>query len=164
MSIGETVGFVNRPQNSAGLFNHPDPDSRVGPWPGGYERPHFAPWAILQGGEEGKVLYRKPGEWQMEPGALFRGDVFPNGSGGPMSLDPRFLIRAHEVGEYVFCARAWWHRRQGHPSAREEDQRTGHRFHARLERQRRWGNRLIVTSALLAIAGLALLIGAMAFP
>ncbi len=80
-----------------------------------------------------------------------------------MSFDPRPPIRVHEVGEYVFCARAWWHRRQGHPSAREEDRSAGRRFHARSEQQRRWGNRLIAISILLAITGLVLLISTLAF-
>ncbi len=80
-----------------------------------------------------------------------------------MNRDPHPPIRAHEVGEYVFCARAWWHRRQGHPSTREEDRRAGRRFHARSERQRRWGNRLIAVSILLTIAGMVLLIHALAF-
>ncbi|WP_322798990.1 hypothetical protein [Thermoflexus sp.] len=80
-----------------------------------------------------------------------------------MSFDPRSPIQAHEVGEYVFCARAWWHRRQGHPSAQEEDQEAGRRFHTRFEQRRRWGDRLIAISILLAIAGTALLIGGLAF-
>ncbi len=80
-----------------------------------------------------------------------------------MIPDPHTPIRAHEVGEYVFCARAWWHRRQGHPSAREEDLRAGHRFHARLERRRRWGDRMIAIAVLLIIAGTALLISALAY-
>ncbi|MCS7251788.1 MAG: hypothetical protein RMK32_03590 [Anaerolineae bacterium] len=80
-----------------------------------------------------------------------------------MNSNPRVLIGAHEVGEYVFCARAWWHRRQGHPSIYVEDQEAGRRFHARFERRRRWGAHLIATSIFLAIAGMALLIGALAF-
>lgn len=81
-----------------------------------------------------------------------------------MSPDPHSLIQAHEVGEYVFCARAWWHRRQGHPSTREEDRQAGRRFHMRFEQRRRWGGYLIAVSVILAIAGIVLLFGALAPP
>jgi len=80
-----------------------------------------------------------------------------------MGHDSHPLIYAHEVGEYVFCARAWWHRRQSHPSIREENRRAGRRFHTRFEQQRRWGGYLIALSILLAIAGMVLLFGALAF-
>lgn len=80
-------------------------------------------------------------------------------------MDPAFRpwIRAHEIGEYVFCARAWWHRRQGHPSTREEDAERGRRFHMRAGQQRRWGDRLVAMAVLLLIVGLLLLFGAFAF-
>lgn len=78
-----------------------------------------------------------------------------------MSFDPHSPIQAHEIGEYVFCARAWWHRRQGHPSTRGEDRRAGRRFHMRFEQRRRWGACLIAISVLLAIAGMVLLLSAL---
>jgi uncharacterized iron-regulated membrane protein len=77
--------------------------------------------------------------------------------------DPRW-IQAHEVGEYVFCARAWWHRRQGHPVAHPEQAEAGRRHHHRLGRRRRWGERLIVLAALLLLVGTLLLIVARLSP
>ncbi len=72
-------------------------------------------------------------------------------------------IRAHEVGEYEFCARAWWHRRQGHRSSRQEDAERGRRFHMRFAQGRRWGDRLIALAVLLLAVGLLAICRALAF-
>ncbi|OLE55649.1 MAG: hypothetical protein AUG51_01540 [Acidobacteria bacterium 13_1_20CM_3_53_8] len=42
----------------------------------------------------------------------------------------RELIRASEVGEYVFCSRAWWLRAEGfEPTAGHEARERGTRWH-----------------------------------
>ncbi|HMF58544.1 MAG TPA: hypothetical protein VK619_19520 [Pyrinomonadaceae bacterium] len=44
--------------------------------------------------------------------------------------EERELIRASEVGEYVFCARAWWLRAEGFaPTGGHEARERGTRWH-----------------------------------
>ena len=46
------------------------------------------------------------------------------------------IIRASELGEYVYCARAWWLRRvQGVPSQNVAALHSGQRAHDRLARE-----------------------------
>jgi CRISPR/Cas system-associated exonuclease Cas4 (RecB family) len=61
-------------------------------------------------------------------------------------------IRASEIGEYVFCARAWWLRRvEGLEPANQERREHGTRRHVR------HGQRLRLSSQLLTIAVLLFL-------
>ncbi len=76
--------------------------------------------------------------------------------------ESRPWIQAHEVGEYAFCARAWWHRRQRHPSSRQEDAERGRRFHVRFARRRQWGDRLLALAPLLLTIGLLAICRALA--
>ncbi|OGO67093.1 MAG: hypothetical protein A2Z37_13290 [Chloroflexi bacterium RBG_19FT_COMBO_62_14] len=45
------------------------------------------------------------------------------------------VLRASEIGEYVFCRRAWWFASQGVASANMPAQRAGMRWHQRHGRQ-----------------------------
>jgi hypothetical protein len=48
----------------------------------------------------------------------------------------RYVIRASEIGEYVYCARAWWLRQiEGHASTNQRALRSGTRTHRRHGRQ-----------------------------
>lgn len=61
------------------------------------------------------------------------------------------LIRASEVGEYVYCARAWWLRRVAHQEPAGQHRReVGTRQHAR------HGRMVRLSSAMLVLAGLLL--------
>jgi hypothetical protein len=40
-------------------------------------------------------------------------------------------IKASEIGEYVYCQRAWWYRLQGAASTNVEELASGSRQHAR---------------------------------
>lgn len=74
-----------------------------------------------------------------------------------MDQNPQRWIRAHEVGEYGFCARAWWLRRQGHRPAGAAAREAGWRFHRAYGRRRRWADRLLRMALGLALAALAAL-------
>jgi hypothetical protein len=44
------------------------------------------------------------------------------------------VLRASEIVQFVFCRRAWWYTKHGHPSAYEERHTAGagwHRSHGR---------------------------------
>jgi CRISPR/Cas system-associated exonuclease Cas4 (RecB family) len=71
------------------------------------------------------------------------------------------FLRASEVAEYVYCARAWWLRRQGIVP----EGRAGGKLQARLARGRRshaWHSFKLHSSAWLAAAALLLLAAAAA--
>ncbi|MCS6844808.1 MAG: hypothetical protein NZ528_10905 [Caldilineales bacterium] len=77
------------------------------------------------------------------------------------------LIRASEVGEYAYCARAWWLRRvQGVPSTNVEALQAGRQAHSRhgrrvaaAQRQQRWAWLLAAAAMLLALTATALALG-----
>lgn len=70
------------------------------------------------------------------------------------------MIRASEIGEYVYCARAWWLRRVAglEPEGREQRERGTmlHRRHARSVILSRF---LLTIAATLGIIALVLLLG-----
>ncbi len=69
--------------------------------------------------------------------------------------EPR-ILRASEVGQYVFCAQAWWLGSvQGVPSARQEDLVRGWHTHKRHGQQVRQEIRLRRVGYLLIGIGLA---------
>jgi CRISPR/Cas system-associated exonuclease Cas4 (RecB family) len=66
------------------------------------------------------------------------------------------LIRASEIGAYIYCRRAWWYRRQGIQPPLKEHLLTGTELHIRhgrtvhsLIQLRRWAYRLLTVAALL---------------
>lgn len=74
----------------------------------------------------------------------------------------RRVIRASEVGQYAYCAQAWWLGRvEGRPSAHQDALRDGartHRAHGR--RVRATARMMRIGYALLALALLTALLGA----
>ncbi len=45
------------------------------------------------------------------------------------------VLRASEIGVYLFCQRAWGYQQQGYPSANQESLVEGENLHRRHERQ-----------------------------
>ncbi|HEX8097960.1 MAG TPA: hypothetical protein VF507_07985 [Pyrinomonadaceae bacterium] len=69
----------------------------------------------------------------------------------------RKLIRASEVGEYVFCARAWRLRRDGYePTSGRRAREAGERWHARHGRAVTGARRLRGLAVFCALSALAL--------
>ncbi len=66
------------------------------------------------------------------------------------------VIRASEIGRYVFCARAWWLGSvEGRPSANWREMESGEALH------RRHGRRVCATTGLLRLAYLLLALAAL---
>jgi CRISPR/Cas system-associated exonuclease Cas4 (RecB family) len=69
------------------------------------------------------------------------------------------VIRVSEVGEYVYCARAWWLRRvAGEEPAGHELRELGTLRHARHSRTVALSAGLLWLAALLLVAGVVLLL------
>jgi hypothetical protein len=69
------------------------------------------------------------------------------------------IIRASEMGEYVYCARAWWLRRvAGLEPAGRERREMGTALHYRHGRAVVGSRALLVLAGLLAMAALALML------
>jgi len=69
------------------------------------------------------------------------------------------IIRASEMGEYVFCARAWWLRRvAGLEPAGHERREMGTALHHRHGRAMAGSRALLVLGGLLAVAALVLIL------
>ena len=77
------------------------------------------------------------------------------------------IVRASEIGEYVYCARAWWlHRVQGYASANVAVLQEGQGVHDRhsrdvktVRRQRRLALVLAVLGLLSGLAAVLFLVG-----
>ncbi|HNP69919.1 MAG TPA: hypothetical protein PLO33_08580 [Kouleothrix sp.] len=76
-----------------------------------------------------------------------------------MSKERLAIIRASEIGEYVYCARAWWLRRAlgWEPSGRERRE-FGSVLHRRHGRAVVGSRALLLVAVLLLVAALALIV------
>jgi CRISPR/Cas system-associated exonuclease Cas4 (RecB family) len=61
------------------------------------------------------------------------------------------IIRASEIGAYLYCHRAWWYQRQGLPSENQAELTSGSELH------REHGRKVLVAGLLRALAMLLLL-------
>jgi CRISPR/Cas system-associated exonuclease Cas4 (RecB family) len=69
------------------------------------------------------------------------------------------IIRASEVGEYVYCARAWWLRRVvGLEPAGRERRELGSALHRRHGRAVAGSQALVALGAVLAVAAAVLIV------
>lgn len=66
-------------------------------------------------------------------------------------------IKASEIGEYLYCQRAWWLRLQGAASANVEELAEGTRQHARHGRGWRMASGLRTLAVGLAVVAMILL-------
>ena len=64
-------------------------------------------------------------------------------------------IRASEVGSYLFCARAWWYRKQGVESSNQAEMNAGTELH-------RQHGRSVIASGFTRILAILLLLVALA--
>lgn len=61
------------------------------------------------------------------------------------------VIRASEIGTYLYCRRAWWYRKQGIESENQAEMATGTQLH-------RTHGRKVIAAGFLQAAGYALLL------
>lgn len=71
-------------------------------------------------------------------------------------LRERQWIRASEIGEYLYCQRAWWYRLQDAASANVRELAIGTQHHAQHGRGLRWAGALRWLAILLIAAALLL--------
>ncbi len=76
------------------------------------------------------------------------------------------VVRASEIGEYVYCRRAWWlHHVQGHASANVQELAAGTTAHAGHGRLVWLSSALLTLAAFLFVAAmLALVVSFLPFP
>jgi len=65
------------------------------------------------------------------------------------------VIRASEIGSYLYCRRAWWYRKQGLESENQAELAGGTELH-------RQHGRKVMASGILRLAGYVLLLVALA--
>ena len=63
------------------------------------------------------------------------------------------IIRASDIGTYLYCRRAWWYKKQGAESVNQSELAAGTQLHARHGRQ-------VLASGITRFVGLILLIAA----
>jgi CRISPR/Cas system-associated exonuclease Cas4 (RecB family) len=61
------------------------------------------------------------------------------------------VIRASEIGSYLYCRRAWWYRKQGIQSVNQAEMATGTQLHTQHGRK-------VIAAGFLQTAGYALLL------
>ena len=65
------------------------------------------------------------------------------------------IIRASEIGTYLYCRRAWWYRAQGIESQNQAEMSSGTEFHMQHGRK-------VMAAGLLQVAGYVVLLTAIA--
>ena len=67
-------------------------------------------------------------------------------------------LRASEIGAFLYCRRAWWYQRQGHPSENQPEMAGGSEYHRQHGRQylkilfQRWLARALLMAAVIVVA------------
>jgi CRISPR/Cas system-associated exonuclease Cas4 (RecB family) len=67
------------------------------------------------------------------------------------------VIRASEIGTYLYCRRAWWYRRQGVEPSNQAEMNSGSQLHRQHGRQVIAAGLMRVLGLILALAALTLL-------
>ncbi|MGE5251034.1 MAG: hypothetical protein ACM3QS_12590 [Bacteroidota bacterium] len=68
------------------------------------------------------------------------------------------VIRASEIGNYLYCRRAWWYRKQGFESDNQAELSAGASLHRRHGRKVLAAGLLRTLALVLVLAALALLV------
>lgn len=68
------------------------------------------------------------------------------------------VIRSSDIGNYLYCRRAWWYRRQGFASENQAELATGTELHRKHGRKVLAAGLLRVMGFLLLLLGLSLLV------
>jgi len=63
------------------------------------------------------------------------------------------VIRSSDIGNYLYCRRAWWYRKQGYESANQAELASGTELH------RKHGRKVLLAGLLRILAFLLLLVG-----
>lgn len=69
------------------------------------------------------------------------------------------VIRSSEIGNYLFCRRAWWYRKQGFESGNQSELASGTELHRKHGRKVLAAGLLRTLGFLLLLATLVLLVG-----
>jgi hypothetical protein len=67
------------------------------------------------------------------------------------------IIRASEVGNFLYCQRAWWYHKLGKPSSNQPRLDAGSEFHVQHGRQVARASLLRILSSIILMAGLLIL-------
>ena len=67
------------------------------------------------------------------------------------------IIRASEIGNFLYCRRAWWYHKLGKPSKNQPRMDAGSEFHVRHGQQVARASLLRILGSLILLAGILLL-------
>jgi CRISPR/Cas system-associated exonuclease Cas4 (RecB family) len=67
------------------------------------------------------------------------------------------IIRASEVGSFLYCRRAWWYQKLGKPSKNQPQLDAGSEFHVQHGRQVARASLLRILGSIVLLAGILLL-------
>jgi CRISPR/Cas system-associated exonuclease Cas4 (RecB family) len=68
------------------------------------------------------------------------------------------IIRASEIGTYLFCKRAWWYQLNGYESENQVELAAGKEIHEKHSRSVRRGRGLKAIASILLLAALSLVV------
>ncbi|MBN1305736.1 MAG: hypothetical protein JXA13_14965 [Anaerolineales bacterium] len=68
------------------------------------------------------------------------------------------VLRASEIGNYLYCRRAWWYRKQGVEPVNQEELAAGSRIHRRHGRQVLLAGLIRTLAVMLVLTALVLLV------
>jgi hypothetical protein len=67
------------------------------------------------------------------------------------------IVRASEIGSFLFCRRAWWYHKLGKPSKNQPQMDAGSEFHIQHGKQVARASLLRILGSIILLAGILLL-------